>query len=143
MNNSDEDTSTSDSYSTDLFNVYPPEPSAINRSEENEQTSNASIFSRVYRNLSALYSFIRAPVESLGQGVLFVIRFILTICGVPFTLLFNMCSAITRRMFPQTNFIPNSYTEKILTCTLLCNCCNFFLPCIDNCTYNILRHEKI
>ncbi|XP_019217716.1 uncharacterized protein LOC109203125 [Oreochromis niloticus] len=103
-----EDSPTSESYSIDLFNVGLP-ASSDNRSEENESNivqgtlereDEDPVVSRIHRNLSGFNSLITAPVVLAGQGVIFVTRHILNICGAPFTSLFNHFSAIIQRMFP-------------------------------------------
>ncbi|KAL3967797.1 solute carrier family 5 (high affinity choline transporter), member 7 [Sarotherodon galilaeus] len=92
-----EESPTNESYSIDLFNVGLPE-SSDNRSEENEQNivqgtlereDEDPVVSRIHRNLSGFNSLITAPVVLAGQGVIFVTRHILNICGAPFTSLFN------------------------------------------------------
>ncbi|XP_042075634.1 uncharacterized protein LOC121814320 [Haplochromis burtoni] len=104
-----EDSPTSESYSIDLFNVGLPAASD-NRSEENEpnivqgtlqREDGDSAVSRLHRNLPGFNSLITAPVVLAGQGVIFVTRHILNICGAPFTSLFNHFSAIIQRRFPH------------------------------------------
>lgn len=92
---------------TSPTNVGLPD-SSDNRSEENEQNivqrsrqreDEETVLSRVHRNLSAFYPFIRALVVSVGQGAIFPIRHILNICLAPFTLLNNLFTAIVQYVF--------------------------------------------
>ncbi|XP_025765824.1 uncharacterized protein LOC109203142 isoform X1 [Oreochromis niloticus] len=145
-----EESPTNESYSIDLFNVGLPE-SSDNRSEENEQNivqgtlqreDEDPVVSRIHRNLSAFWSLITAPVVLAGQGVIFVTRHILNICGAPFTSVFNLFffffsnySAYVSHS-PQSQFRPDSYNQKMVRCNFLddfSNCCT----CTFSFTYNL------
>ncbi|XP_026034434.1 uncharacterized protein LOC113028405 [Astatotilapia calliptera] len=110
MNNTEDDEfPASDSYSTNLFNGDIPESSDINGSEDVvpdsvQREQEEASFSQLQTSLSALFSVITAPVDSVGQATFYVTR-----------QLVNFGQAIFALITSETERSPTFETTEVAT----------------------------